>query len=65
MKNKAKKILSNFMIKIIFLFLLIDICSNYCNDVSKPILLPADNTCVMKYCTEEEFINKICIKDNN
>ena len=65
MKTNIKNKYSNFLIKMIFLLLLIDICSNYCDDISKPILLSGDNTCVMKYCSEEEFKNKICIKDNN
>ena len=65
MKTNIKNKYSNFLIKMIFLLLLIDICSNYCDDISKPILLSGDNTCVMKYCSEEEFKNKICIKNNN
>ncbi len=59
---KAK--LSNLFMKIILLVVYINSTLNYCSDRTKPILLE-DNTCVMKYCTEEEFSTEKCIKDNN
>ena len=65
MRNKNKKNITISFIKIILFFILIYTSLNECNDITKPIFYVGDNACVMKYCTEEQFENKICIKDNN
>ena len=55
-----------FVIRLIFIFISINFSFlNYCEDRSMPILLPENNECVMKYCTDEDFKNNICIKDNS
>ena len=63
MKIKIK--FFGFVIRVILILILIDSCLNNCDNRSEPILLKESNECVMKYCTEEEFNNKICIKDND
>ena len=63
MKNKINFI--SFIIRVILILISINNSLNYCNNISEPILLKKTNECVMKYCTEEEFNNEICIKDNN
>ena len=56
---------SLFFINILIFFRLIYSSSDYCNNTSLPILLSSNNSCLMKYCTEEEFSQNICIKDNH
>ena len=56
---------SLFFINILIFFRLINSSSDYCNNTSFPILLSSNNSCLMKYCTEEEFSQNICIKDNH
>ena len=57
---------SIFVVRLIFIFISIKYSFlDYCNDRSKPILLPSNNECVMKYCTDEDFENNICIKNNS
>ena len=56
---------NNIIIKIILFFISIYSTLNYCNNISEPILLTQSNECVMKYCTEENFKNNICIIDND
>ena len=58
-------ILSLFILKIIIVLSIINSYLNYCNNKSLPIFLPLNNTCVIQYCKEEDFINEICIKDND
>ena len=52
------------LFQLIIIILSIVSSYNYCEDVKKPILLSSTNTCVLQYCTQEEFDNNICIKDN-
>ena len=46
------------------IFISIKSSLNICNKKDKPILLPSNDTCVIKYCTQDEFDNNICVKDN-
>ena len=59
------KVKSLLIIKIINFLSLFNSCLNYCDNRSLPIFLPLTNKCVMQYCEEEDFINNICVKDNN
>ena len=59
------EILSLFFLKIIIALSLINSSLNYCDNKALPIFLPINNTCVIQYCKEEDFINEICIKANN
>ena len=52
----------NFCIIIILFFLLFHFILNEC-DRDTPIKLP-DGSCVMKYCTKEEYESEKCILDN-
>ena len=62
---KFKKNFINFIIELILIFISIDSSLNYCYNRSEPLLLKESNECVMKFCTEEDFKNSICIKDND
>ena len=62
MKKKIQKSFSLFQLIVIILSIVSSL--NYCNDVKKPILLSSTNTCVLQYCTLQEYDNNICIKDN-
>ena len=62
MKNKINFIY--YILGLILILILIDSSSNHCNNKSEPILLKEGNVCVMRYCTEEDFKNNICIIDN-
>ena len=63
MKNTIN--FNNSIIRLILFFISLDSTLNYCNNRSEPILLKESNECVMKYCTEENFKNNICIIDND
>ena len=51
--------------KVLNIFLLIDSVLNLCSNRNSPILLTSNNSCVLKYCDENDFKNEICIKDND
>lgn len=54
----------NFLIQLITNFILLNFSLNDCNDRSYPIFISSNETCEMKFCTEEEFDNNVCVKDN-
>jgi len=56
-------IIKNFYINITFFFLLFHIVLNECNR-NAPIKLN-NGSCVMKYCTKEEYESEECILDNS
>lgn len=62
MKKKVQNSISLFQVIIIILSIVLSL--NYCNDIKKPIFLTLNNTCVLQYCTQLEYDNNICIKDN-
>ena len=55
---------SNYFIKLIIILTQISLSLNICNDRAHPIFVKSSNSCEMKYCQEEEFEQKSCIKDN-
>ena len=62
MKNNS----SIFIMRLIFIFISINYSFlDCCNNIAEPILLSKNNTCVLKYCTEEDYEKNICKKDNN
>ena len=54
----------NYFIKLILIFIQINLSLNTCDDRAKPIFVKSSNSCEMKYCQKEEFEKEICIKDN-
>ena len=54
----------NFLIQLITNFILLNFSLNDCNERSYPIFISSNETCEMKFCTEEEFDNNVCVKDN-
>ena len=55
---------SIFSIQLILLLSSLITTLNHCDNRALPILLTSNNTCVMQYCTQEDFDNNICVKDN-
>lgn len=53
----------NFLIQLIIIFILLNFSLNECDHLH-PIFINSSRTCEMKYCTEEEFDNNICVKEN-
>ena len=49
---------------LLLLILLFESCLNYCNNREEPIYLTSDELCTMKYCSEQEFEDNICVKSN-
>ena len=64
MKNIFSIHFSFFLYKLIVIFITLNFILNSCDNRNEPILIPSETKCEMKYCTEEDFINKTCIKDN-
>ena len=61
-KNKIQNI-KKYIIKILFFFHLFNLISNEC-DIDTPIRL-SNGTCVLKYCTKEEYDSEECTINNN
>lgn len=61
---KLKMDSSNYFIILIIILIQIKLSLNSCEDRAKPIFVKTSNSCEMKYCTKEDFEQKICIKDN-
>ena len=60
-KNKIQNI-KKYIIKILFFFHLFNLISNEC-DIDTPIRL-SNGTCVLKYCTKEEYDSEECTINN-
>ena len=56
---------SLFIIKLIFIIIITNSVTNYCPDKNKPIFDTNSKSCVLKYCSESDFSNNICIVDND
>ena len=54
-----------FIIKLIFIIIITNSVTNYCPDKNKPIFDTNSKSCVLKYCSESDFSNNICIVDND
>ena len=54
----------NYFIILIIILIQIKLSLNSCEDRANPIFVKSSNSCEMKYCTKEDFEQKICIKDN-
>jgi len=64
-RNKIKMNSQYFLIHLIIIFILLNFTLNEeCFQRSKPIFISSSETCEMKYCTEDEFNNNTCVKDN-
>ena len=62
MKIIIKK--SKLLIKLILILSYIKLSSNECPNRESPILLKSSGICSLIFCTEEQFNNNICVKDN-
>ena len=55
---------SFFLIKLLFIITNINSVINDCPNKDRPILDTESNSCVLKYCSEEDFSKNNCIIDN-
>lgn len=54
-----------FIIKLIFNIIIANSAISVCPDKNMPILDIQNNSCVLKYCSEDDFSKNICKLDND
>ena len=54
-----------FIIKLIFIIIIANSAISVCPDKNMPILDIQNNSCVLKYCSEDDFSKNICKLDND